>query len=107
MGIIPPDPGAVVVPDPSRAILLAKSTTHDRLSGGFRRGAEVRWLRRDGARLVSSSTHELRVSAETHAVLAGGRDPIEGGTFASDGGDNPRGLYVLVEDGFEARAERA
>lgn len=100
MGIIPPDLG-VVVTDPSRAIALAKSSEHDKLSGGFRRGSDVRWLRRDGCRLVSSATHELRVDAETHRILAGAREHVEG-TFASTVGDKRR-LYVLVEDGFEAR----
>lgn len=100
-GIIPPDLG-VVVPDPSRAIALAKTSDHDVLTGGFRRGTEVRWLRRDGCRLVSSATAELRVDAATYGILAHAREHVEG-TFASSIGD-ARMLYVLVEDGFEARA---
>lgn len=107
LGIIPPDPGvshgAAVVRDPSRAVALAKASTHDKLTGGFRRGNELRWLRRDGDRLVSSASHELRVDADTHLILTRARDLLEEGAFTSEVGSS-RELYVLEEDGFEARA---
>lgn len=106
MGIIPPDPGAVVR-DPSRAIALAKITEHDKMTGGFRRSrgsGEVRWLRRDGDRLVACASGELRVGAETHAILRLARgEATDAGVFDSEH-LGARGLHVLVEDGFEARA---
>lgn len=98
---------SITPPDPGNAIKLAKDNEHDATQLGFRSASgELRWLWPEGTRAwVATSSRERTVSATTYAILrAGSQSERQLGTALFTSGT---ATYVLVDTGFEARAELA
>lgn len=105
---------AIVPPDPGLAIKLAKTCDYDRDRECFvdARGNRAH-LYPDGGKFWNATSREERtVSATTYAVLRAADEQklglrgtvtpiVEHGTHAFRSGGE---LYVLEDDGFEARA---
>lgn len=101
---------AIEPPDPGIALQLAKDCEHDALNLGFRRGDAVRFLvplpTGTSTRAWQATVQRERtVDSRTHKLLREGepcpRFPER--QFRSPAGDEGD-LYVLADDGFEARA---
>ena len=102
---------SITPPDPGNAIKLAKDNDHDATQLGFRSASgELRWLWPEGARAwVATSSRERTVSADTYTLLrAGSQSERQIGTaFFTSGTSTNQKTYVLVDTGFEARADLA
>lgn len=99
---------SITPPDPGRALQLAKDNDHDATALAFRRPGttDLRWLYPEGARTwVACTTAERTISAATYAILrAGSQNARQEGTALFTSGT---ATYVLVDTGYEAKAELA